>query len=172
MKEERSIQDELEKLSPFLAKMKERDSGFRVPEGYFQSLPDAVLKKVTSTAAEPNIGTAGRVMPLQGRWQFRRILSMAAAILLLVVVFCLLRNNKKASAEMPVAEAILRSIPDEVLHSYLIVNAAEFDNTIILETHYSARGTALPSPTIPDDSELEQYLESIIDDIDLEDFAL
>ncbi len=49
-KKDQEIQNELETLSPLLAKLRKDDSGFAVPEHYFQNLPEEILEKVGLTS--------------------------------------------------------------------------------------------------------------------------
>ena len=45
MDNKNEIKDELKKISPFLSKIKKEDA-FKVPENYFQSLPDQILEQI------------------------------------------------------------------------------------------------------------------------------
>ena len=56
MKNKDELRDELNELSPILAKRQGMDGGFKVPKDYFKALPDEIMEKVqpkTQPIVEP-----------------------------------------------------------------------------------------------------------------------
>lgn len=164
MKSKDELEKELEELSPFLQKMKGREEGFRVPKNYFRALPDEVLKK---SLPAKSTWLDELESFIHGLFQPKYSLAMAAVLVLVVAAVCIFQNNKTQTAP-PVAGAILQEIPDEVLQAYVSTNISDFDKALILEMNYpeSTLPDIAPKPTT---SEVEQYLENHIDELDLDD---
>ena len=171
MKNRDELQKELEELSPFLQKMKKTEEGFKVTKGYFNALPGELLKQVRP--ADPVRQSLADVMTcwLQRLWQPRYALAFAAVTALVVATVILFRQSPDANQPLPVADVKLEDISEEALQAYIYNNIEDFDRDLILETHYAGQdGKSFPGLTPkPNPNELEQYLDHIIDDIDLED---
>ena len=174
MKNNDNIRDELNELSPFLAKRKGMEEGFKVPKDYFSTLPDEVMKRVrpeASPIAEPQRdwldGVAGF---FQNLFQPRYALAYASvAVLIAAGVYFFSPPEDPA---LPVAN--FENISDEALESYLSENIDAF-STDLLEAHFAESshlegrgggGKNLPGLEM---EELENYLDNTLDEIDLDD---
>ena len=174
MKEQDDIRKELEQLSPFLREMKDRKEGFKAPVGYFKELPDEVWQRLKPVApAQPSWQERLDAF-LVSLWQPRFALAFASGALLVVAAWWLLQRNDAAPATPQIAAVQLSDITEEDLLTYVTQHIADFDNQLILESHgFDQQETApkpipklLPKPTA---EEAEEYLDEMIEDIDVED---
>ena len=58
MREHKAIREELEELSPFLAKLKGQDEGFKVPKGYFDTLENNIFARIKAEEEVESWGSA------------------------------------------------------------------------------------------------------------------
>lgn len=168
MKDKEELRKELEELSPFLSRMKKRADGFNVPENYFQSLPDEILKQVKPARASRSSSLRARLQPL---WQPKYALAFAASVALLVAAVAFFRSKEANDPAQPYTSLSLQGISDEALQAYIFENIEEFDNELILKTHYSGQN-GQPMPALSPESdpdELERYLDGIIDEIEVDE---
>ena len=171
MKNREELREELDELSPFLKKMKDRDDGFKAPKDYFKSLPDEVLKKITQDMPAKRIWADGLAAFVQRFWQPKYALALATAAVLVVAAVCIFDENNNTEMQQPIAAAILNDISDEMLQNYVSNNIGDFDKELILETNYAGQDAKSLPGIVPQPStdELEQYLDDNIDEIDLGD---
>lgn len=171
MKNKDEWREELDGFSPFLKKMKDRDEGFKVPPDYFKSLPDEVMKKAAPERPANRTWADALAALVQRYWQPGYALALATAAVLVVAAVCMLNKDKKTEAPWPVAQALLNEIPDETLQHYISDNIGDFDKALILETHFAGKEAGLVPKfdPVPSDGELDQYLDEIIEAIDLDD---
>ncbi len=171
MKNSDELREELEEFSPFLQKMKERDEGFKVPKDYFKSLPDEVLGKIQPELPAQHSWLDDLTAFVQRLWQPRYALALATVAVLVVAAVWIFDQNKHTGMQQPVADAMLESISDEALQNYVSENIGEFDRELILEMQYAGKDAKSMPELAPQagTDELEQYLDDIIDEIDLED---
>ncbi len=178
---DKELKDELDEL-PFLKKMKEQPSGLQVPKHYFKHLPDEVLRRakepVIAPAPQPN--WLERVEQLVASLFQPRYSLAFASVLALVVAGIWYLNKGVAEAGQQVAIVRLQDISDEELFAYVSENIGDFDHDLVLET----AGPELPEvnlqsktkPSLPKTSapkpeveEMEEYIDEVIDEIDVED---
>lgn len=175
------LRDELDDL-PFLKKMKEQPSGLQLPKNYFKHLPDEVLRKAKEpvVAPAPQPSWLERVeQSLTSLLQPRYALAFASVLALMVAGIWFI-NKGISETEQPLAAVQLQDISDEELFSYVSDNIGEFDHDLVLET----AGPELPEikpqlkakPSLPKTSapkpeveEMEEYIDEVIEDIDVED---
>jgi hypothetical protein len=172
MKDEKELHDELEELAPFLRKMKEREEGFRLPAHYFKTLPDEVLKQVRLEKSARTTWMDNLSNLLQSFLQPKYVLAFAGvAVVIFVAMFFLFRQAADTIKVSPVAGMTLEDISDEALQAYIDRNIESIDKELILETHYAGEdGQPLPETTpAAADDDIEQYLDSIIDEIDMDE---
>ena len=174
MKDKKHLNEELKELSPWLLSMKEQGDGFKVPADYFQNLQEEVLQKVAQpkTALEASSATwlDELIERIQTVLQPRYRLAYAfAAMLVLVAAVLLLRNQTNTSAG--VEAVVLEDVPSEELFDYINNHLDDFAPEDLLETHQASNeGLSLPELVpAPDESEIEEYLDEIMHDIDVED---
>lgn len=180
MKNNDELKDELDN-SPFLKKMKEQPGeGFKVPKNYFKHLPDEVMRK----AKQPEFATAPLPTWVErleqfvvGLFQPRYALAFAA-VLALVVAGVHFFGKNEGEAMQPIASVQLSDISDDELFAYVSENIHDFDHDLVA----AATGSELPEvkpkakPSLPKTSapkpeleEMEEYLDEVIDEVDVED---
>jgi len=124
MKSKQQLQDELNEHAPGLNEFRHKDSGMRVPEGYFDSLENSVFAQIEA------IGATRRpvVLKKQGRswWQFLQSLWQPHVALafagVLAVVFAAWWFWGKSATEVQYAH-----ITPEDAETYLRENLMELD---------------------------------------------
>lgn len=174
MKNREELNKELGELSPFLSEMKNKSEGFKVPDNYFAGLSDEVWQRLQAEqqAARPVPGTPAPALwwqQLQQAWQLllqpRYALALASVAVVISVAIFLFRPAGNADA--PIAQ-----ISVEEAHQYVSLNIDEFDTSLLAElasnTEEDNTRPAVQAET-PNDSVMDQYLEEMIDEIDLED---
>lgn len=165
MKDRDDIQQELEKLSPELAKLRQQPARKPVPPpGYFDSLADQVLERATAEDKPPlNVVWRGRS---RSKRQWKTWLAVAAAVLLVLsvslYVFSPLAHSEESLAGLSDAEA----------RAYIEGNIDEFSINLMLEAELvQTDDQALPAGIIPDleEEEVEEYLYELLEDEELEE---
>ncbi len=167
MKNNDKIKEELERLSPFLLRQKDKPEGFEVPKDYFKSLPDFVLEKVAEKPAftqeqSPNWLDNLTVL-FQSFFQPRYVLAVASVALLLVAGIYF---SSSSETNQPLAEAILGELSDDVLHSYVSDNIVEFELSLFEEQLAGNFGESFPTPELDGEEEL---LDELLDDLSIEE---
>ncbi len=180
MKNSDELRDELEN-SPFLKKMKAQPGeGFKVPRHYFKHLPDEVWKQV-KPAPSPVTSRPSWLENLelfiQGLMQPRYALALASVVALVAVTVVFFKDKNVGANMQPIAQVTLAEITDEELIAYVSDNIGDFDRGLMLEVS----GPEMPEvgqPTKPSTKaemakpnveEMEEYLDEVIDEIDVED---
>ena len=169
------IQKELSELSPLLSKLKMQLPSTQAPENYFDHLPDQVWERlqeqVRKTPAEVRVARGAWwkqwIQGLQILLQPQYALTLASVAVLVVAAFFFFRP--KADTDIPTPLAALTA---EDAANYVVGHIDEFDLSLLVEaTEFTP--TQVESPTLqkpaPGDTSLDNYLEEIIDDIDIED---
>lgn len=173
MKHKDELREELERLSPFLAKMKCEKEGFIVPKDYFKALPNEVLNKVQQAVPMPEQASwrDKTVLFFQNIWQPRYVLAIASALAILVVAVCFIKKTPSKQEALPVATVQAADIPYEDLHEYLTDNIEDIDEELIVEANLGSKATSAKTSIVPQPTteELEEYLDDVIDEIDPED---
>lgn len=123
-----SVNKELENLSPELNGLKRRDDGFRLPDGYFEGLEDAVFSKIDATgSSRPPAFSTVRGGGLRS-WLFRPQAMIAAAALFIIVLtakWFFIPRPAPAIAPAPVAAQPLSE--EEMIEAYVLENIRDFD---------------------------------------------
>ncbi len=180
MKNSDELRDELND-SPFLKKMKEQPGeGFNVPKHYFQQLPDEVMRQMKQPApaiVPSGLGWLERIEQfVLGLMQPRYALALAS-VLVLVAAVVFLKEKNAVNNLSALAELQLEDISDEELFAYVSNNISDFDRSLVVE----ASAPEVPEsvqpkkPTFkaevakPDVEEMEEYLDEVIDEVDLKD---
>ena len=162
----KEIQDELNELSPALAKL-DKQEGFEVPPRYFEKLSDEVLQKIKTN---PVLETKQQIPNWQQSvlnvwaaiWQPRVAIGLAA-IAMFVVATTFFFNNQSKSTGL----ADIGSISDEELSLFIQENFDEFDAALLANVNDLPEGAIIPSNI--DDEILNEYYEQVIDEIDVND---
>lgn len=174
MKANKELNEELKELSPWLLSMKEQKEGFKVPVDYFENLQEEVLRKVQQPAAESTPVKPGWLEILTERLQvllqprYRYAYAFAAVLVLVAVVWVLRTQSVNNSNRNAMA---IDNVPSDELIDYIQDHIDEFASDDILDAQKMNSGT-LTLPELvpaPGDSEIEDYLDDIMHDIDVED---
>lgn len=162
-------------MSPFLSRIKDKGDGFSVPARYFKSLPDEVLRRVgqETAQAEPKRSWLDElVLFLRQSWQPRYAVAFAAAVVLLVAGFWVINRHAGTNLNTrALAEVQLNDISYDALYSYISTNIDDIESDLIVdsETLSGTEKTLHHLVPKPETEEVEEYLDDVLDDIDLED---
>ena len=167
MDNKEEIKKELREISPALEKM-EKQNPFRVPDYYFQSLPDKMLEKVRGTAT-PVLWMDKLETALNNFFStiFSPRYAIPGAVLLIVLVVGI--NFLKNVNDVPLDDArLLAEIPSEEISAYAIENFDDAD--LIAFIGSPDNGDDILLMDIPKD-ELEDFFKNDSDNqIPEEDF--
>ena len=153
-KDSDDLRKELEKEAPFLAGLKEKPDGFTVPEGYFNQLQQAVLSKV---AAERNPA------PRKVVWLWPRFAAAASVVAATGLAIFLFLPDK------PATDLDSTALSAEEVHQYITQNIDDFELDLIIRFAAADETTGgLFEGADLDDPQIQQYMEELLDDIDLE----
>lgn len=160
MKSKKEIQDELEKLSPHLAKLKKTDP-FKVPDDYFAQMSSEVFEKIQAAnevpTAVPSISFADRIATgFRALFQPRYAVGFGMVALLLISVFVFNKGEVNTSsmnfADLEVEEA----------QQYLADNIEDFDESLLLDLDLDIN----EMEGLTADDLNDEILEELIDDLD------
>ena len=171
MKRREEIREELEQLSPLLAKMKEEDPGFRVPENYFQQLPDEIMARMEqekSQEASPSIQASWWdqfLHSLQFLLQPRYAMALAAILLLIVAGIWWLRPTETVYT----GDIAWNKVSSEEITNYIANNIQDFEAELLFKATPGLDQQSILHGTDIDNATLDNYLEDIIDDLEVED---
>ena len=167
MKERDTAQEELEQLSPALAKLRKQGRKAPAPPaGYYEQLSDQVMGRIAEKEHSPlkvvwkNWGRKGQ---LSYTWA-----SMAAALLLALSASLYLFLTQEAEAEHTLA-----SLSEVEAQSYIEKNIDEFGIGLMLEAELvQAEDAELPIDFLPEigEEEAEEYLYELLEEEGLEEF--
>jgi hypothetical protein len=163
------VQKELQEWSPLLARMREQETGFTVPDNYFQDLTGEILQKTIAPATKAKKQRNGRfrgfLSGLQVAWQPRYAMAMAALALLIIAGLVWLRP---AADDRPI-EMAWSDISVEEMTSYVQANIQEFDLETLVEMAPDMETQSILEGAEIEPDILDNYLEEIIDDVDMEE---
>ena len=148
-----ALRKELEKEAPFLAQLKDKPDGMTVPDGYFDQLPQEVLKRVA----------AGNQRPSRKIFQLWPRMAAAASFVAAIglSIFLFQPNHQAADQEsLPISAA--------EVDQYVSRHIDDFDLDMLIQFAATAENEGgLFNDATLDDPELQQYMEELLDDIDL-----
>ena len=168
MENQDDIKKELEQLSPLLRGLKEKGTGFSVPENYFQQLPDQILEQLKPSTQER---VTARPIWLENFQQFMlslfqpRFALALASVLILVVAIIFINPGSNEEVAMSI------DLTEEEISAYIADNIEEFNIDMLIEGGEIDLGVISPTNTLsnPEEEDLDEYLDEIIDDLDLEE---
>lgn len=143
-----SLNDELTNLSPLLLGQKRQGDGFRVPEGYFEGLEDAVFDKIAAMEGQKQTFRPApkKDSALRARL-FKPYLAMAAAaVFVLVLAAKWLMTPKTVPADSGSTVA-LEATEEALIEAYILENIRDFEAeqlADVSEVNASAEPSALP----------------------------
>jgi hypothetical protein len=155
----KSVEQELEQLSPLLLRLKQQDGQDTVPEGYFEELPENILKLVNNRP-EASSHSIARVRPL---WV--RFAAAASVVLILGAAFFFLQNDAvRSTSEVAI------DLSSQEVESYIQANLEEFELDLLVE--YAAKTAPSSFNNLFEEEfengDLDQYMDELIDAVDLE----
>ena len=177
MKGEKDIQEELKRLAPTLAKWKEHEMPEpEIPPGYFQSLPDDVIRRAKAEQGLFPVETApskatGRATGQFWRWLELIPLRLAlGGMAVLLIGFLGVWSIYSGDGSNSTLAKGLDELEQSDINEYITDNINEFDMALLLEAGLVSQNT-MDEMLIDQlsDEELDEYLDEIIEDIDLED---
>ncbi len=132
------------KDAPFLRRLHGSGDGFRVPEGYFESLGDSLAQRA---AAEP-VPVQPRLRPVV--W----LPALAAALALVLLALGWFYGGEEVAVPATAAEVTLDEVPTEEILAYVEANIDDFELQLLLEEAGLEEVTPLdtvPGATLPED---------------------
>lgn len=190
MREKDNIKDELNELSPFLAKLRKSDDGFEVPEDYFQSFESNLMARIKAEEEVKNwspSATTSTESTQPASWMSKVLtwlktpqisISFAMVLVIIVAISVILQPTMPngATAEMISVEEAISDISTEEMLAYVEANVEQFDETLlsevveieVVEDIKVEETIQVETPTLEtiETEELEQYLEENIGDFD------
>lgn len=162
MTDKNKIQEELKEIAPFLAELK-KETSFDIPVDYFKELPDEILRQVQEDSSKPTIVSPSLfeqfIQQLQWLMSPPRLAGLATIVLLVGgITFMMNQNTDLVATEIVISE-------DEI-NSYIVANIEDFEEELFLEFTEEEDLSNLFQDIENDD--LDQYLESELDDLDIE----
>jgi len=167
------IQKELETISPLLAKLRKKDSGFVVPENYFQNLSEEILNNTSissnTTLAEKENSQHNwfdsLISALQLLLQPRYAMTVAVIGLLIVAgVFWLQPKGTGLSTEVAWSD-----ITTEEMTGYIEANIHEFEVSSLVELAPDIERQSILHNADIEEETLDGYLKEIIEEVEFED---
>jgi hypothetical protein len=127
MKKKDEVPDELSEHAPFLQTFKKADDGFRLPDGYFDSVEDSVFRQLEAIGATRH-APAPKPRPslwqvLQSLWQPRIALAFAGILTVALTAWWLFRPTTDG-LQAPLTNQMV-SVEDAA--SYLLENPMELE---------------------------------------------
>ena len=173
MSEKEKIKQELDEMSPLLSKLKEKNaSPFQVPANYFQSLQEEVMRQVAfekvenPVIAEPQPNWLDRLGE-QLQWLLQTRYAMAFATVIILIVAGILYVQPEPVTDS--AQVAMSELSAEEITAYISTNIEDFETGLLVEAMgEEVDPNLLPTPELKED-ELNEYLDEIIDEIDLEE---
>jgi hypothetical protein len=117
-----SLDDELNKLSPWLREQRRKGDGFRLPDDYFEGLEARVFERIDAGAAHgrPTLRVVKKNAGLAIRP--RTALALAAALSLVLAAVWFFRQPTETLA--PIASV---ELTDEEIEAYVLSNVHDFE---------------------------------------------
>ncbi len=169
------IRDELKEISPFLYKMKEKDSPFKVPDHYFNNFSNQVLEQLKQETAESpqkkdiwnlNFIVQAFQDQLALLFQSRLVIGLASVVILAVAAWILYPSGPDQTA---VDNLSFASLSVEEIQNYIDDNLETFDEETFKElAHENSNISLLPAEVVGAE-EIDQYLDQMIEEMDAED---
>lgn len=169
-KNKRSVREELEVISPQLARLKEQVPPVDIPTGYFDQLSDNVMRQIREEAAITRKPVTES--PRQPWWsvlfntfqQPAYALALASVVILLVSVLVLRPDNQAQTG-------IELTMSEEDINDYINYHIDDFDLGLLAE---EAADDPEEELLFMEEEELEkgamdEYFDELLDEIDLEE---
>ncbi|MEM1119372.1 MAG: hypothetical protein AAGJ18_02930 [Bacteroidota bacterium] len=156
MKDLENINEELEGLSPFLAKMQQESDGFKVPDNYFNYLTESVMEQVKLEPQPTIIGAAKASKTPWYSFLTNRVVVGSLATLAIILATVLLLDNQ------PTVDQSLAEVSSEEFSEYVSTHIEEFEVTDFLEADLLGDISEIEFEA----QEIDQYLKENIEELD------
>jgi hypothetical protein len=177
MKGNEDIKKELKKLAPTLAEWKDHDiPAPELPAGYFDALPGDVIRRAKAEeglfpeAVQPSTAT-GTVSGQFWKWLERIPLRLAlgAVVILFIGIWGFWSVQSNAGGNATFAGS-LDELEQADINKYIANHINEFDMALLMEAGLADQNT-MDGMLMDElsDEDLDEYLEEIIEGLDLED---
>ena len=179
MKNKKEIQEELEALSPKLAKLKKTPHSLNrngLPKGYFDSLPDQVFARIAAEKPQAQIRASEEkpmtwvdklLAPIQILMQPQLAVGFGIALLFFIALAYFM--IPKGEASIIADKNALQDIQEEALYEYVLNNIEEFDSEIILDIAVDIPLEFILPESIELDESLDQIIEELMEEVDFTD---
>ncbi|MFN0013817.1 MAG: hypothetical protein ACKVU2_04660 [Saprospiraceae bacterium] len=141
MKNKQALNDELDESAPFLKDFRGQADGYRVPEGYFESVEESVYRQIEAIGAtrRPPVRKPAPSMwqVMQGLWHPRTAMALAAVF---AVVFAAWWFWRPAVSNLQ--DDLYAQISAEDAEAYLMTNLMELEPELL--------AAVLPADHTPD----------------------
>lgn len=166
MKNSEDVQKELQELSPFLAKLKEKQPSLEVPENYFQALPDQIWEQIKlmpqPEQAKSQLGWWNRLLTgLQILLQPRVAIGLTTFVVLLVAGIFILKPDSSSDSK-----GLLAGLSGEEVTAYMSENLHEFDTDLLIEAASTYPDWSFLSGSEFNEEEIDQLLDEVLKDLD------
>lgn len=169
-KNKRSVREELELISPQLARLKEQVPPVDIPNGYFDQLSDNVLQQIReerSIARKPAAEASGQQWwaPLLRLFQQPAYAMALASVVLILVSVLVLRPDDQRRNEVEL------TMSDEDINDYINYHIDDFDLGLLAEEaadELEGMPLILENTNL-DKGEMDEYFDELLDELDLEE---
>ncbi len=169
------LQEELNKASPFLADLRKKGDGFTAPKNYFKTLPDEVLKRIGKDALRAKTPVRQKrnwldeiIAGIQFLLQPRYAVAVASVLLLIVAfIFLFQQPNEPQPFAINTKMVAIEDISFDEMNTYVAENIDDFEEDLLVQDGFSVGEMGSISNFHVEDREIENYLDGVIDEIDL-----
>lgn len=157
------MNDDIKNSSAWLDDQRQQDDGFKLPDGYFDSLEDRVFSRIEAAGLQRKVPVLGRKKPAK-RFALLQIFTAVAAVSILVLA-AVWFMNPPTTLEQPIAAV---ELGEAEIETYLLENIHDFEEDQLAmlpqytENEYQAPISKKP---IPSTKALDPY-EISTDDLD------
>jgi hypothetical protein len=172
-KDKDEMRKELEGLSPLLHQLKKRHPDTppdQIPKGYFHRMQDEVLGRIREEERQRSPGSTTSQWVEWFRQLFSPKLVVGLATAAVLVVAGLWWMNRSVNIQTVEGDIAWSSLSQNEVNAYVNENLDEFDLDLIVRyTEDASSPMDLFLPEQIEEEALDQYLDEIIDDLDIED---
>jgi hypothetical protein len=119
------INDELKELSPLLRDLKQRDDGFRLPEGYFEAVEESVFGRMEAAGVRRQPKLESRQGGLFARLFQPSVMWAAAAVALALAAIWFFKPQTATNENLMATTA--PELTAEEIETYVLENINDFD---------------------------------------------
>lgn len=166
MENTKEIREELERLSPLMARLKAAHEPPAEPETYFADMQAEVLRKCQSLQALPRFNFLSRWRESLRLWRLSGIMrpaSALAALALLAVAGLWWRSYREDASVVPSAA----QLSEEEVLAYIEANSDNFDTQLLLSLLPVEEVALHPAPGL-DETQMQDLMDAMLKSLDME----